>query len=307
MNEINAKEEASKAAQLNEQLAYSKFRAAFQARNREQFKENMNQAESSYANASNLYEKGSLEALSKRSRARSLFAKFWIQDSNDERRVIIQQCITHAENAASQLKEQSEKRALADAHLDLIHYYAEVLLLSTELEEKKQLFEKTLRYGEAAIVEYENLESSKNLVSSIAITVGATCWNAEALLDPTSYEELGKRSRILSEKALTTAQQLGTPYELALANFALQAVSATVDRDWTKALASIKTGIALAKEVKDSQLVGELGLYGTIAAFWVSWGEEEDGEKATKILNEGISLASECINHLEIPLQRQEI
>ncbi len=296
-----------KGAQLNEHIAFCKFKAAFQSKDREEFKENMKQAESTYRDASSLYEKGNSEALSKRARARSLFANFWIQDSNDERRTTIQQCVSLAEDAATALHGEIAKKELAEAHLDLVSYYAEALFLSAELQEKNQLFEKTLKTGETTTLEFEKLGIPKEQVRSIATAVVATGWSAESLLDPTSFREFGKQALILSTKAMEIAKQLGTSYEQGLAYFAAAVAAQVSNNEWSKALNLIKTGIQHSESSKDTYLLGQLYVYGITAAFWSSWSEEEDVEKESEIIRDGINLASKGIQSLEIPLQNQEI
>ena len=306
LQDIKAGEDPSKTAQLYEQLAHSHFRAAFQAKTREEFKETMKPSESSYKKASNLYEKENLEAISKRASARSLFANYWLQDSNAERRITIKQCITLAENALTLLEEQHDQDSLPETQVDLLHFYFESLQLSPDLGERKQQFERALIIGEKAIAGYERIGSAKDLVRAISATVVTAVWSAEWLLDPARYEELGKRLQSLSTKALELTQQLGTPYEVGLAKLAAASAS-IVTKEWCNSRILAKTGVSDAEKTEDSYLLGSLCSLGTTASFWCGWEEIEDLERTSNTLQSGISLAERGVSHLIIPLQNREI
>ncbi len=306
LKEVDTNENPIKTAQIHEQLAYCRYMAAFQCKNRAQFKESMGQAESSYKDASNFYEKSDSDAHSQQAKARNLFAQYWIQDSNDERHNTIQQCINLGEKSATLLENQSDKKTLAEAHLDLLFYYNEAFILSPQLDERNQLFEKVLRIGEIAAREFGDLDLKRDLVRSLARAVSTACWMADTLSDPAKVQEIAKSLQIQAMQTMEVARQLGTAYELALAHFAASATATNLTRDWPEAYSLIKSGIPFAEKTGDSYLIGELCLWGIVDAFWTGW-PEEDVEKSSERIREGINLAAKGIQSLEIPLQNQEI
>ncbi len=305
LNGVDKSQDRITAAQLNEQLALSSFKAAFQAKNREQFKHNMSQAKSTYQEAARLYDQTS-KALSAKANALSHFADYWLYDSNNERRTTIKQCILLAENAITLFEKQQDQHSLAQTYLDLINFSFESLLLSPDLSERKQQFERALEIGEKAVAESERAGSPRELVSAISATVLTTGWNAEWLVDPARYEELGKHLQALSTKAIEVAQRLGTPNELGLAHLAV--VSASImTKEFCKSHHHAKAGISEAEKTGDSYLLGELCGSGTTAAFWCAWDEIEDLEKATATIQNGLSLGERGMSYLAIPLQREEM
>jgi hypothetical protein len=305
LGDVNVNNEPSKAAQLNDQLAYCNFRAAFQSKNRDQFKTFMRQSKSAYQEATRLYDQTS-KANSTRTNALSHFTDYWIQDSNNERRSTIKQCISLAENAITLFEEEPAQPSLAQTQLDLLTFYAESLFISPDPKEKKQHFERIQTLGEKTVAEYEKLGPSKELVRALSIEIMQISWNAEWLTDPKRHKELSEHAQTLSRKIIDYGKQLGTPYELGLAHVAA-AAAATMTKDWCHAHALATTGISYAEKTEDSYLIGDLCSMGITDAFWCAWLEVEDVEKSRSTLQSGIGLGEKGMRNLAIPLQSQEM
>ncbi len=202
---------------LTELLARSFFKAAFQAVDREEFKNIMQMAEESYDGACVLYEKAELGALSKRCQARMSFAAFWISDEYSEKRSLITKSISLAQQAAKVLDTQPDKRVLAEAYRDLLSYSFEACSFTSDSKVVREQFEMAGPITERVIKEFDGHVDEETLVECLFLTVRMVGWYTDSV---DSSRELQKRAIEAARRAGEISEKIGTPYAISLGKWA---------------------------------------------------------------------------------------
>ncbi len=287
-------------ARVTELLAKARFKHAFQAEDREEFKRRMKLAEASYQRAQALYEKAGQNAMEKRAAARGLFATFWLKDTAVERRTIMGNIISLAEEAAETLEQQQgDPRGLAETHKDLLTYLSETWVH----EERKTLlayFERALQIGEKAIAEFQALGEDEGLLDSLYETSGVLLFSSDEV-DPPRHPELLRKGEVLVDRLTELSARVRTPYSLSRARVAGARVSINAKWDPSKGSSLYDEAMSAAQDTKDSLIIGRVAAQLVLVPSHLVWGEEDVGRRRA-ILQKGIAFASTAIKNLRIPL-----
>ncbi len=286
-------------AGITELLANARFKHAFQAEDREEFKRRMKLAEASYQSANALYEKAGQDGLQKRAMARGLFATFWLKDTAVDRRNIMGSMTSLAEEAAETLEQQGDTGGLAETHKDLLTYLFETWYLHEERKTLLAHFERALQIGEKAIAEFQALGEDEGLLDSLYETLWVLLLSDD-VVDPPRHRELLRRAEVLVDKLTELSARTGTPYSLSRAKDVAAKVSSIAKGDHSKESSLYEEAMAVAQDTKDSLIIGRIATRVLGAAHNV-WGEE-DLERRRAMLEKGISFASTAIKNLRIPL-----
>ncbi len=284
-------------------LASSYFKGAFQARNREEFKQRMQLAESSYERARVLYETAGSEALSKRSKARSLFADYWMKDKAEERRSLMANILSLTDEFVPVLERQGNTELCAETHKDLLTFLVEAsfLALTTDGKGGKELFERTQQLGEKVADEFALLDNQAGRLEALCLTLWLLSRLYQLLLEPSEVEEVVKKAKILARQINDASEKIGTPYALCLANQALGMMATTIEADYSKAIHMLEAGWSAAEKTQDSLLIGRVA---DDFGFPVQNGvwAEDDVDKRRHLLQKGFEFNSIGIKNLEISL-----
>ncbi len=295
---------AIECGRLTELLARSFFKAAFQAGEREEFKNRMARAEDSYARALVLYQNAGTGALLARCRARRLFSSFWITDDNLERRSLITMSVSLAQQAARIFEAQEDERALTETYRDLLVYSERVCSVTEDSKVLKERLEIAGPIFERIINVLDSLADGETLVECLLILV--------LLYGPYAFDagidtELGKRVPEASKRASEISAKTDTPYALALAKWASIVVPFFEEDNInvsTKVFDLIRAAVKAAEPTKDSYLVGFLLSWAASRAYWAA-GEAEDGDRKRALLEEGIGFGRGAVRNGEITLDHE--
>ncbi len=298
---LDADRDPSETARLTELLARSYFKGAFQSERREEFKRRMQLAEATYDRARTLYEEQGSEALAKRSKARGLFATFWLREDPGERAGITEKCITFADDSARILEGQADRNRLAEVHNDLLTYLVEAHHFVRHGERLKEIFDRVLKTGESARDEFEILGEDEALIESLNKTLSFLAANMNIIGDQTRYRELEGEAEVLGRRLGQASKRAGTPYALSLANQAFGWAAIEIEADPVKALMLFEAGVRTAESTKDSLLIGSLHYLAQYSAVWAEL-IEEDVEEKRLLLEKGLAYGYTAIKNLEICL-----
>ncbi len=285
-------------ARVAELLAKCYLKGAFQAESREEFRRVMQLAESAYERTALLYERAGSEALSKKAKARSLFAMFWLRDDPTDKGKIAEKCIALAEEAAQAFDRQGDKRELAETHLDLFNYRQEALHSAHERKLLVDLFESALETGWKAIGEFEELGEDLGLLESMHTMVMLYLW-APNVLEPPSVQELEKKLEKLRRQIAELSQRIGTPYALCLTDEAAGFLASELEADFVRALNLFETGIVRAEVTKDSFIIGRMYTGASSFPRWQAMSEEYV-ERRRELLEKALRFASSAVKNLEV-------
>ncbi len=292
--------ETEETGRLAELLASAYFKAAFQARTREEFKGRMELAESAYARTSGLFRRLNSEGASKKAQAKGLYASFWVSDNPEERRDIIEKSISLAEEAAQKLEGTKSIKALAETHRDILEYLVEANHLAKNLEHLKQTFETAVTVGDRAIEEFEEIADLEGLSESLNSTIVVLSSVGELILDKSKFDELAPKRLKLERRLNEVSRTVGTPKALALACEAA-AFIASEKFELQKMLDLSRSGLRAAEETKDSYLMGRLSYMFQYSTNW-SQSLTDDTEQIRVVVERCLAITPRVIEELKISM-----
>ncbi len=295
-------DDISEKARISVSQAKCYFQGAFQAETRDSFKNRMSQAQTVYEKARHLYRDARLEQRAILSEARIIFAEYWVRDSSDERRELVQHAISTVEDAVKTLKGGGETSTLAEAEKDLLTYHLESLQFSLNFKAIKEETDKMARTAENAIALYRNLDPTSLLeCMSIALRVSVM---SQGELGIGSRAEVFENARQQDREMREIAEKLGTPYLRFLSAEASVIVSYFLKGDFSESLKGAEEALGSAKRTRDKSLIGRAMSAVAISSFWLGIGEE-DPEKKRESLERGEREALNAIEILKVPLMKQ--
>ena len=305
---LNVDHASPELAKVMELLAKSRFKAAFQSENREEFKRRMRLAESSYDSLAGLYEKTGETGLASRAMARKSFAIFWIEDDFSKRRRIIDIVVSQVEDAVRKLSDRGNKEELAKTRRDLLDYFLEAEFIDLNWASRKKRFEKVLEVGQKAIEEFESLGEPhwENLAECLSITLDFLAWLPYQVLEPSTFPEMTAKARTLQKKLAKVSEKYPTPYTICLAekDRGTLVFLGLIEDDHSKAFAASVDSTIKARETGDTRLIGWISHRAIIHSRWM--GEKgEEAEKRREILETGIAIGSVGMKSLEIPWEQE--
>lgn len=283
-----------------ELLADCLFKDAFQAETRDNFRERMQKAVVACDELSRLHEKVEPSA-SKRWVARGIYAKFWIANSPPERRDLITQCLTLAEEAAILSEQEGSLKELASSHRDLLTYLMEAAPLTVERAQLRERLERILALEEPLLSEYESLGDDQGLLEALHLTLLLPGYSWLAL-EPRRVEGLVERAAKRVDRILQLARKLDTPEAICLANEAVGwAHERESEEKYVKALSFLEAAMPAAEVVRDSYLSGRILAYSAYLANVIGL-NEEDVESRRSFFEKGLEYAVRAAKLLEVPL-----
>src|SRR3989442_4206623 len=161
---------ALETGRITELLAKARFNAAFQSKSRDEFRQKMQLAEAAYRRACAAYETAGSGALATVSRARGLFASFWLEGKTVDKSILLE-CLELSEEAARVFERNGETQHLAETHKDVLTYLLQQFWLCSEWKELNGTLEKGIKQGEKAIAEFSALHQDESLLESLNQTV----------------------------------------------------------------------------------------------------------------------------------------
>ncbi len=285
-----------------ELLAISLFKNAFQAGDRDEFKNRMRLAEESYKKALALYEKASSEALSKLYQARRLFAAFWTSEDDAEKSNLLRESISLAQQAAKIFETQRDKRTLTEAYRDLLAYSLKLCELTLDSKVVKEQLEIAWPITERNINESDDLVDRETLVECLVQAVGLIDWYSVLVQ---SRHEVQRRGTEAARRAGEISEETGTPYALCLAKYAAGEAVFYAEEDAAKApeeaLKLFKEAVTAAESTNDSYVLGFTFGAATHAAYWAALSSEDTDQKR-ELLEEGIRFGQRAAKNAEITL-----
>ena len=285
---------------IAELLARSCFKAAFQSENREQFKERMQLAESSFQRAQESYERRNDEPLQKLSLSGKLFATFWLLERAGERREVLERCITLSEDATRILESRHDNRMLAEAHGDLLKYLSEILILSPNSKIRNVGIAKAVEVGRKLVNIYPDLPQNEELLESFRVLVGLFGEDALQALDSQAYEELASTRKELVKHSVELAKRLGTSFAVAEMSECQASLAGSETRTLDQMMFA-EQGLSNARQTRDSYLMARLLAYEGWGAGMQS-GLLEDPAEASTFMEKAISCARSATKYLTIPM-----
>ncbi len=147
---------------ISEQLAECFYKAAFQARDNEEFKHIMSQARDAYDHSALAHQKADHEITSKRLAARKIFTEYWLTPEIPQKIELLRSCIElSGETVRSATKEQDQENLLSVWKDDLTYIVATVSPLE-QWSLAREYFDRAASESELAVRGYEASSQEKS-------------------------------------------------------------------------------------------------------------------------------------------------
>ena len=300
LRQSDSSRDTETSALITELLARCHFKSAFQSRNREEFCHRMQLAQKSYDTVTSLYEKTGSEGLAKMAKTKGLFADFWLTENSENRRTLIERCITLSQEAIRILEKQGDGTRLAEVHSTLLNYYLESLHLLTDGESLSRGFEDAVNLGGTTVSEWEAIDGNEELAEVLHSTLWILTVLAQVLLEPAKLENLVEQTTALETKLSRLFLKLGTPYLECVSKEIAGDIAFALKGDPRTALSLYEKSLLMARVTGDSLAIGRLLAFMAIAESWRSYGEEYADHRRGTFEN-GLRLGAEATKVLEIP------
>ena len=247
------------------------------------------------------YQNASLDSLAKKSKANSIFARFWMTEDPTERRRLIQECVTLSTQAAQSFENANDTRNLALTHRDLMAYLREAIYYAQDSSTLRRTFDTGLSVCKKAAVEFDVLDSAEGLLEALLFNAWLITDAGDKVLEPRAFRQHEREIEKLVKRCIELSEKAGTPYANFLAKNAAAYKASLLDGDNAKALGLFKEAVSSAIETGDSCLIGDASARTTYASFWAAL-TVEDLDLRRELLNTGVEAGIKALRELEIPL-----
>ncbi len=301
LEKIEPNNNPAELAGLTKLLARFHFKTAFSSGQREEFEESMRAAKSSYERACSLYAKAGLEAASKTSAARGLFATFWITRDIEKKRKIVNECIALSTEAARIFTLEREDSSLAETNLDLLGFHQSALNLAGDWESSIGHFEKALQAGRNSVKQFDAHAEDGGLLEALHQTLMLLTVEAEPILDPSVFLALKSEIETLNGQLSQLSGRLRSAQARCLAKMGAGNVAMNLEGDFSKAQLLFEEALSAGKAINDSYLPGLVYFHILQTSLWRGV-SEENAERRRQVFENGIEVASRAVSSFEISL-----
>ncbi len=287
--------------ELTETLAVCYYKAAFQAKDHEEFRRIMSQSRDAYDNSSVAYQKAGDEITSRRMRARKTFTEYWFASSTPSKLKHLRDCRAMSTETLNIVKTNHDTQRLVNALKDELTYLVGVpLIFADPGGVPREQFQRVTSAVETTIRAFEASGDDSDLLECLYMAVWGLGY---AAISAEESKALDKQLIELGEHADKVARRLGTAYATSLAKHILFFVAFGPQGNQAKAWNQLEEALEASKATRDTFLIG--AIYSAIS-FLAVWTElPEDAEQRRVLLEKGIRQGPNSVRNLEVsaPLQ----
>ena len=244
------------------------FKAAFHSRDRQQFREFMTDAAKSFTKAVSLYDRSTEHSQSKRAESRSLQAKFWLESDFSNRTKMLDPvdalCFESAKASELSKNWASECQSLTD----FLEFFRESANLAVEFNGLKTRFEQALGAGRGLVASLEAHDQTELLLDLLDLMVWLLAVEGQVLVTPDEFQSFADEAKKFHDKLEKVSQKLGTPYATCKMRQSTGHRAFNIDGDPVRASVEYEGGIALARSLGDTLLLGRLLWMNSQAVYW---------------------------------------
>ncbi len=267
----------SRRGEVTERLGHAFYRAAFQAENKDEFRDRLRQAVLSHGKAKEFYAKMAeteKEGRMLRCDAMIAFAGYWLASHASEKKRLLDECWKTTKEALKAFKGAGENLEYGRTYSQLSSSASDKLCLDWDFGASKETIREAVEHGEQAV----NLLSIAGDASELAKAYVKTAIYLSMLgyafiPDMDEKERCYQRSRGYWKKANQLSEKAAV---LEVVN-----VSGASFVDWSfeEMLAQYEDTLLCAKKTKDKYLIGNALDWLAFASFWESMGIEDPDER----------------------------
>ena len=286
---------------LSEELAQCYYKAAFQAKNHEEFGLIMSRSRDAYDNSSIAYQKVGDEITSRRMRTKKTFTEYWLAPDTPSKLKHLRDCRAMSAETLTIARTNHDAQRLLDALKDELAYLVGVPLIFAEPSGvPHEHFQRVASAAEATIRGFEASGDDTDLLDCLYMAVWGLGFSA---ISAEESKALEKQLIELGELADRVAKRLRTPYATTIGKLILHFIAFGPQGNLAKALNALEEALEAAMPTGDTFLIG--GVYATIPLLAV-WTElPEDVEQRRVLLEKGIRQGPNSVRNLEVSTSPQ--
>ena len=267
-----------------------RFKASFQSATRREFKEFMLLSQKCYESAATLYSQVSMEALAKKSHARSRFAEFWRSDDFVSRKGIIRDCIAKSSEALRALKAAGRTTDAAETCVDLLGFFRESLNFSSDWKELNQQFQEAATLGRVLVDQIGLIKDDNVSLSGLATLVWLFSLEAQVLFEPKEFKTFEEEVRRIVDLMVQISKRQETTLGKCLVEEAKGNLAFDFQGDYANAKSLYETAAELALKTGDSLARGRILWLLAQVSYWLAT-SKEDAESKLSCLRQGLESA----------------
>ncbi len=281
---------------LSEELAQSYYKAAFQARDHQEFKLVMSRSRDAYYNSAIAYQKANDDITSRRMITKKTFTEYWLASDTPGKLKHLRDCRAMSAETLTVAKTNHDAQRLLDALKDELAYLVGVPLIFAEPSGvPREHFQRVASAAEATIRGFEASGEDTDLLECLYMAVWGLGFSA---ISAEESKALEKQIVELGEKIDRVARKLGTAYATSLGNQALFYIAFGLQGNPVKGLNLCEEALQAAITTGDTLLIGNLYAAIPILAVWTEL--PEDVEQRRVLPEKGIKQGPAGVRNLEV-------
>jgi hypothetical protein len=285
-----SEDDFSRKGEVTERFGYAFYRAAFQAENRDEFRERMGQSVANYQKARELY--GGLNAQVKASRtfrcdAMIAFADYWLASQASEKKRLLDECWRLTKEALKGLDEAGSFLEYGETYNHLSSSAAQRFYLDSNFQFREKLIREGVQYGESAIILLSKVSAPHELARAYVKTATYLAYFAWFFAsDMDEKDGYFRKSLGYWQKAEELSE------ETAFVEFVSMPGA---DFDWTmdEMLVQCSKALGYARRTKDKYLVGIALDWLKYVTYWIRE-SVEDPDKIKEAIEEILQYAKDA-------------
>ncbi len=291
----NLDPDTSEYLRLTETLADCYFKAAFQAKDNQEFKRIMNESKDAYNNSVNACEKAGDEISSRRMRAKKTFTGFWLAPDTPSMLSHLRDSPAMSAETLTLARKSHDDEKLLAALKDELTYLAQLPGTFEQWNIAYKHFQRTASVAEEAVQRFEASGGDKDLLECLHMAITGCVYSVVPAAD---FEAVSKKVTDFGEKIERVSKTLGTALATCLRNDALAAIAFQSQGNPAKALILFEEAIRPATTTGDTLLIGGFNSSIPLIAIWIELPEDTDQRRA--LLEKGIRHGSLGVNGMEV-------
>jgi len=284
--------------EIQEKIGYSLRRAAFQAENREEFKENMRRAIESYEKACGFYENLADEEGAPwmlRCRATTMDLSYWLASEPSEKRRLLDECLELEEKALKAFWDLGNKLEYGRTYNDLplVHYNSYILEWDRQI--RGRIFKKAITWGEKAVAALSELAEPHEIARASCIAAFyLSFFHRWFVAEPEKREQHRLKDIARFRRTIELSERVGDAYLVGITHWKWGWNTGTEE-----SLQHYKKALKCGEETRDIFLKAIAQNYLAYRTHWKA-NATEDPDQRMKLVEEAMEFYDKAQQHLSV-------
>jgi hypothetical protein len=272
----------SDVAETSERIAFSYDLASRQAETVEEFKKLRQLATEAYQNTAKLLDTGSgskSQGKIEECNALAQHVRSWLASDPSEKRRMLDECLSIGKKSLEAYRSTGDDLSYGKMCNELLFCLLERLYVASDWRETRDFAQEGIDFSDRAITTLMKVGDKKELLRTY-YTAGLQSWYAANVSEhEEKRKELAKKSLAYSSEALKLSQEVGNPYDTAMASWASSFSTLFFTENVESSLECANEMLKQATVVKDNFLRGVASYILTFVTNWITLREADPDKK----------------------------